>query len=92
LTPLARLCHRGMASHGKTHHVDRLTCAERRAQAIQKYHLSMTAISYWTVSIIKTPHEFRRALLPISRSDDSVAALDESHNVEVLVARRCKLS
>ena len=52
----------------------------------------MTAICDRAIAVLETPHKLRRALLPISRSDDSVAALDESHNMEVLVARRCKLS
>jgi hypothetical protein len=52
----------------------------------------MTAICDRTVAVIEAPHKLRRALLPISCSNDRVAALDKSNNMEVLVACWCKIS
>lgn len=81
-----------MSSHCEAHHVDRLARTERVAKSIDENHLSVTAVSYWTITILEAPYKLGRALLPICCGNYRVATLDESDDVKVLVASRSKIS
>ena len=81
-----------MSAHCEAHHVDRLARTERVAKSIDENHLSVTAISYWTITILEAPHKLGRAFLPICCGNYRVTTLDESDDVKILVASRSKIS